>query len=209
MIKNIIFDLGGVLLDIYYDRTEAEFRSLGWENFSESYSQAKQGGLFDEFECGILSAERFFEQLMINAPEGITTEDLKIAWNAMLGEMPGYKMDFLEELGRKYRLVLFSNTNETHINTFTGILRSQSLLERFESVFEKIYYSSVLGDRKPNVSAFSKIINELNLRPEETLFIDDSPQHLIGAKNLGIKTIEAESNSDIRALIISFLDKAQ
>jgi HAD superfamily hydrolase (TIGR01549 family) len=186
-IKNIILDLGGVILDIDYRLTEKAFVDLGCANFNEIYSKAKQTSLFDDFEEGKIAEMVFFYKLQHLAGLDVSLNGLKNAWNAMLIELPQRNFELLKLLQNKYRVFLLSNTNETHIKKFTSIIEQSYGFENFENLFEKTYYSSEIGLRKPNRECFEYVLSESNLVPEETIFIDDSIQHVEGAIKAGIQ----------------------
>ncbi|HWY36939.1 MAG TPA: HAD family phosphatase [Bacteroidia bacterium] len=186
-VKNIIFDLGGVLLDIDYRLTEKAFIGLGCHNFDEIYSQARQSSLFDDFEEGKIDENAFFYKL--NALSGLNAsfKDVKDAWNAMLIGFPEKNYTLLQDLKNKYNLFLLSNTNQTHVNAFEKLIEKVCPMPEFEGAFNKVYYSNFIGLRKPNATPFLKILLENNLSAEETVFIDDSIQHVKGAAKTGIK----------------------
>jgi FMN phosphatase YigB (HAD superfamily) len=186
-IRNIIFDLGGVIINIDYQRTAKAFRKLGLNNFDEIYSQAKQEKLFDKLETGHLHEDHFREELIRNLPSGINHSDVDNAWNAMLLDFPLSRLEFIYELRNNYRIFLLSNTNIIHVNAFLMLADEQVGKTRFENAFEKIYYSCDIGLRKPDPSIFELVLQENNLRASETLFVDDSPQHIDGAKVAGIQ----------------------
>src|SRR5690606_20726982 len=111
------------------------------------------------------------------------------AWNMMLLDLPLRRLQILQQLQLHYNLFLLSNTNEIHEAAFNRILQSQTGFPGFGVFFDKIYYSHHTGLRKPQREAFELILNDHRLMPENTLFIDDSPQHVEAAKSLGIQTI--------------------
>lgn len=187
-IKNIIFDLGGVILGIDYQKTITEFEMLGIENFEEIYTQMKQDDLFDKLETGQINEKEFISSL--KAKTGLKVENQLIidAWNAMLLKIPKANIEYINEKSKYYRCFLLSNTNEIHYRKFWAQVSEEHGLKDFSDFMKAEYYSHLLKRRKPDVEAFQIILDENNLKPEETLFIDDSPQHLEGAKKLGIKT---------------------
>ncbi len=186
-VKNIILDFGGVLLDLNYMRTQQAFVDLGCKNFEQIYSQAQQTDLFNQFDKGEVSEKVFFEELKnLSGLKTITINDIKHAWNAMLINLPEENYTLLKELKNKYRVFLLSNTNETHITAFEKLIPETCPLPEFESMFEKIYYSCRINLRKPDVECFLYVLNDSNLNPAETIFIDDSIQHIEGAKKSGI-----------------------
>ena len=183
-VKNIIFDLGGVILNINYQKTIDEFVKLGVSNFESIFSQSKQSKISNQFEKGEILEVEFYESIKELSGVDFSFLQFKYAWNAMLLDLPQSRINLLKELKKEYRLFLFSNTNETHYNEFVTKVKDD-----FDSIFEKTYYSHQFGERKPEPEAFEKLLKENNLEPEETLFIDDSIQHINGAKSLEIQTI--------------------
>lgn len=190
-IKNIIFDLGGVLLNINYQLTIEAFKKLGIQNFDDVFSQFKQSNISDLFETGKISGEEFYME--VSKGHQLSRKDFDEAWNAMLLDFPKERFDLLKSLKSKYNLYLCSNTNETHYKAFINIVNQFS--EPFEGLFNEVYYSHKVGLRKPDTAIFEYIINENNLLPNETLFLDDSPQHLEGAEKVGLHTIWVNQKS--------------
>lgn len=184
-IKNIIFDLGGVLLNIDYNKTKHSFEALGIRNFDEIFTQYKQSDIADRFETGRASEEDFFKE--VTKGYNISTEDFEKAWNAMLLDFPRERFELLKQLGNSYRLFLCSNTNSIHLRSFRKEVNKFD--EDFDSLFEKTYYSHMVGLRKPGVEIFQLILDENDLKASETLFLDDTTIHLAGAQKVGIKTI--------------------
>jgi len=195
-IKHIIFDLGGVLLNIDYNLTEQAFIKLGITRFKEIYSQLTQSSLFDDLETGKISTEKFVSTLQQYSEINLTQEEIITAWNAMLIEMPIRRLQLLQQLRLHYDLILLSNTNEIHEAAFTKIIKEThgQLLPAF---FDKIYYSHRVGLRKPSTEIFERVLEENRFIAEHTLFIDDSPQHIEAAKTVGIKTILLEKGMSI------------
>jgi len=200
-IKNIIFDLGGVILNLDYSKTVNEFKKLGVLNFQELYSQKKQSIIFDDFEKGNIQSEKFISSINIAKNLKIKEFDFINAWNAMLLEIPIQRLEFIEGLKDDYKVFLLSNTNETHINKFEDDLIKEKMLDKFNNCFDKIYYSSRMGKRKPDENCFSQVLEENKLIPYQTLFIDDSIQHINGARQVGIQTFHLEKNKSIIDLV--------
>jgi FMN phosphatase YigB (HAD superfamily) len=187
LVKNIILDFGGVLLDIDYQLTEQAFIKLGCTNFREIYSQAAQTNLFNKFETGVISETVFFDELKkLSGIKNLSVDEIRDAWNAMLIGFPVENYLLLKELQKKYRVFLLSNTNETHITEFEKLLERVCPVSEFENLFEKVYYSCRMNLRKPDTACFLQVLNDNKLKLEETIFIDDSIQHIEGAKKVGI-----------------------
>ena len=200
-IKSIIFDLGGVILNLNYSKTEDEFKKIGVLNFKEFYSQKKQTLLFDDFEKGKIKPEEFISSFKESENLKIKEIDFINAWNAMLLEIPIEKLQFIDGLKKDYNMFLLSNTNEIHIKKFEDYLKKNNMLKQFYKCFDKIYYSSRMGKRKPEENCFNQVLEENGLIAENTLFIDDSIQHIEGAKKAGIKTFHLEKNKSILDLV--------
>jgi glucose-1-phosphatase len=186
-IKNIIFDLGGVIYDIDYHKTIDAFSNLGIDQAEVLYSQAKQTDLFDAYEIGAISSEVFIQKLKSKLNKDLEDRDIINAWNALLIGVPKYRLDFLLEVKSRFNTFLLSNTNDLHIQQIKKELQEagENGLEPF---FHEIFLSYKIGMRKPHKETFGEVVNRLNIDPSETLFIDDSPQHLIGAKATGLAT---------------------
>jgi glucose-1-phosphatase len=186
-IKNIIFDLGGVLLNINYHLTSQAFKELGIKNFDELYSQAKQSSLFVDFERGQISPDDFRSNLrsIIN----VQPFELDKAWNAMLLDFPEDRIKVLQKLSENYRLFLLSNTNEIHIKWYSDYLFKTFGFRDLSHLMEKEYYSYKVGLSKPDPSIFELVLKENDLAVSETLYIDDSIQHIEAAQKLGLDAI--------------------
>ena len=205
-IKNIIFDLGGVILNLNYQATTDAFEKLGVKNFENLYNQKEQTELFNNFEKGLISTEKFISQLQQAA--ALSKKQIINAWNAMLLDLPKERLEFILSLKSNYNTFLLSNTNEIHIECFENQLSKKNHLSLFNNCFDKIYYSCRMKDRKPNASCFNKVMNENNLSPKETLFIDDSIQHINTAKKMEINTYLMEQNKSIIDLFPDIIQQA-
>jgi putative hydrolase of the HAD superfamily len=200
MIRNIIFDLGGVILNLDPAATQQAFEALGMVDFKQQYSTIRQTGSFDKFDRGEISEQEFRDHLRGFLPAKHTDEAIDKAWNAMLLDLPKERLELLEALGKKYRLFLLSNTNEIHVTAFSAYLQQTFGFNDFSGYFERAYYSCRIGKRKPDAEAFQYVLDENGLKAEETFFIDDSPQHVEGAKKVGIKSYLLAPGQDICAV---------
>lgn len=201
-IDAIIFDLGGVVLNLDYNKTIDQFKLLGKENFEKLYTQSQQDKIFDQFETGKITAQEFRNYMKSFLSEQITDEQIDFAWNAMLLDLPSARIDLLLRLKKEYKIFLFSNTNEIHLDAFQKIIQHQyGDAHLLEKIFHQTYYSHLVGARKPNPEAFSKVIGDHNLISQRTLFIDDSIQHIEGASAMGI-TVRHLVNEDILDLFV-------
>jgi putative hydrolase of the HAD superfamily len=200
-IKNIIFDLGGVIINLDIPKTIAGFNKLSSRPFETIYTQLQQTPIFDDFDKGNISEEHFFAEIKELLEMPVSYEQLLSAWNAMLLDFPPGRLELLKQLKTKYRLFLLSNTNETHINEFEKQLQLNHGYKNLEPFFEKVYYSCRMGMRKPDREIFECVLKENHLKPGETLFIDDSPQHVEGALLTGINAHFLTKGKEVETLL--------
>ncbi|RBL93398.1 HAD family hydrolase [Chitinophaga flava] len=196
-IKNIIFDLGGVILNINYQRTYEAFTSLGVQNFNELYNQFKGSSLFNDLETGHITPEAFLSEMKKHVPEHVTPEQITTAWNAMLLDFPLQRLQLLQQLRQYYGLYLLSNTNAIHLETFNRILQESRGIPSLAVFFDKAYYSHLMGYRKPDRESYLMVLEENGLKAEETLFIDDTLPNIEGAKAVGLQTIHLQAPKTI------------
>jgi glucose-1-phosphatase len=193
--KNIIFDLGGVILDIDYNKTVEAFRGLGIENAETLYSKSSQLALFDELEKGNISEHDFYHGIRKLSAVELSDEQICAAWNSMLIGLPEINIQVLLALKNEYRLFLLSNTNSIHESGYREMITKKFGRFIFDDIFEKMYLSHRLHMRKPDTEIFLHVLSDSNLLPNETTFIDDSPQHIVGANKAGIKAFHLENKT--------------
>ncbi len=188
-IRNIIFDFGGVFIDVDYKRTEKAFVDAGISKFNELYSQQSASPLFEDLETGKLRNEDFYEQLRKTSGVDLGNDEITTCWNSILGNYWPEAIEKAKELKKKYRLFLFSNTNAIHYECFIKIYMEQFGRDDFDSLFEKAYYSHTSGIRKPYPEAYNWVLNDAGINAGETLFIDDTFANIEGAQKAGLQTI--------------------
>lgn len=185
----IIFDLGGVILNLDYNLTIEAFKHLGGERFDELYTQANQSHIIDDFEIGKATTEEFIRFMLDFLPAENQSQTIVDAWNKMLLDLPTSRIELLKHIGSQKRIFLFSNTNAIHYSEVLQILKTEfGNKNLFNELFEKAYFSHIAGVRKPNKEAFQLVLDENQLDPSKTLFIDDSIQHIEGAQKVGLQT---------------------
>ena len=204
----IIFDLGGVLLQLNYRATVHELSTLFEQDVAGLYAQAKQDAVFDAFERGEIDPSTFHQRLIGLLPER-SAEFLEqlaktnlaaavdTAWNKMLLNIPGENLELLSKLKGKLRVYLLSNTNQIHLERFLDDYAKEHLLQHgpWQDHFHATYYSHLLGQRKPEARIYQRVLAEQGLDPGRTLFIDDNHENLAGARAVGIKTIHHPTNA--------------
>lgn len=198
-IDAIIFDFGGVLINIDYQATINAFEKLGGNDFNTLYTQANQSHLFDRLETGEISPQHFINQLLELLPPSTPPKKVVHAWNTMILDIPLSAIELLDSLKNKYKLYLLSNTNQIHIDK--ALIELSKVTNRpLDDFFDKVYLSHEVKLRKPNTSIFEFVITDQNLEPEKTLFIDDSIQHIKGAEKVGLKTYHLSNQKDLYSL---------
>jgi putative hydrolase of the HAD superfamily len=196
-IRNIIFDLGGVVMDLDVERSKQAFGALGYDESAFHLQKDDGENIFVLLETGKITEAEFFSRLKKALPAEITTDTLREVWNRMIVDFREEKIRLLQELRPRYRTFLLSNTNSIHIEKCNGILQKKFGISGLEELFDKTYYSFTTGLRKPMPEIFGLVLQENGLKPEETLFIDDSEEHLAAAKKLGIVTRGMERNGEL------------
>lgn len=197
-IKNIIFDFGGVIFNIDYLLPIQAFKELGFSNFEELYAKAAQSNLFDQLETGQISKQEFIGGLKKLAPElSLTDQQIIEAWNSILLDIPRARIRLIHQLKSKnYKTVLLSNTNVFHVEEFEKVVDKTMGIKYYQSAFDEIYYSNVIGLRKPHPATFLQVCERANLDPNHTLFIDDSLQHVEGAVKAGLFAYHLDVNTE-------------
>ncbi len=186
--KNIIFDLGGVLLDIDFQKSIDAFKTLGIENFGDMFSQFKADELFEKLETGEISEADFYSAIKQRTALAITDEEITHAWNSLILHFRTESLAFLEKLSSNYKLYLLSNTNSIHLTCFKKLFIQETGKALLDAYFTKAWYSNEIGLRKPGTEVFEFVLQQENLKAAETLFIDDTLSNIEAAKKLGFKT---------------------
>ncbi|SHI94467.1 putative hydrolase of the HAD superfamily [Hymenobacter daecheongensis DSM 21074] len=187
-LPNLLFDFGGVLINIDYGLTVEAMRRHG---SPIAFTQAAQAELFDQLETGRLSPAEFRAGLRQHYGLTATDEELDAAWNAMLLDVPAERLALLADLrDQGYQTALLSNTNQIHIQEINRRLREQyGLRHGIADCLDRVFYSQEVGLRKPEAEIFGHALREMNWQAAETLFIEDSFQHIETARRLGLHTL--------------------
>ncbi|RYF89406.1 MAG: HAD family phosphatase [Chitinophagaceae bacterium] len=195
-IKNIIFDLGGVLLNIDLRKTQDAFTSLGAKNIEEIFRMGHVDSFFKSYETGAINDDEFVAAIQQKIGSEIAPPTLVDAWNALLLDFPPERISLLKDLKKKYRLFLFSNTSALHHVQFHKLYKEE-FGDSLDDLFEKAYYSHVAGLHKPDIAAYNLVLDENNLIADETVFIDDSLANVEGANKTGIQGLYLEPGKSI------------
>lgn len=196
-IKHIIFDLGGVILNLDHQLTSKAFGELGIADFPSLYNQFKGSRLFDDLETGKVTPEAFLQAMHQHVPAHVTDQQIIDAWNAMLLDFPLQRLQLLQQLQLHYDTYLLSNTNAIHLEKFNSILQESRGIPSLDTFFNKAYYSHLMGYRKPEKEAYQLILDNHGLNPAETVFIDDTLPNIEGARAVGLQTIHLQAPKTI------------
>ncbi|MBL7699769.1 MAG: HAD family phosphatase [Chitinophagaceae bacterium] len=200
-IKNIIFDLGGVILNIDFKKTYEAFHLIGLKDFWQYINQFHISDLFLKYEIGQIDDLEFIDNVAKLSDAPMSKDKIVQAWNALLLDFPKERIELLKKIKSKYRTFLLSNTNSLHLQEYNERLHNEQGVY-LEDLFEKTYYSHVIKMRKPHAEIFELVLNENNLKPSETLFIDDTYSNFEEAQRLGIQIHHLEPGTTIAGMEI-------
>lgn len=189
-IKNIVFDLGDVILNIDVPLASSSFGKLSGREQHEILTLFKEKELFRLFETGLVDEDAFRNMIreLLEFPDW-SEEIIDTAWNSLLLDIPPARIELIQELSRNYRLFLLSNTSSIHIKQVNKILHAATGIEKLDELFEKVYLSYEMGIMKPDPAIYLRVLEESDLVAEETLFLDDNADNITAASKLGIDTI--------------------
>ena len=199
-ISTIIFDLGGVLLNLDTKLSVKAFAALSGLTNKEIYAKFLEEDWSFAFEKGDIDAPTFRNEVRKSLKTNITDKQVDAAWNAMLLDIPLARLDLIGALRDRYQTFVLSNTNAIHIETFNKKVKEITKGGNIGDYFDKIYYSHELGMRKPDAEIFSHVIETNKLNPQETLFIDDMENNIIGAQSVGLRTIHLSNQNYLTEL---------
>lgn len=187
---NIIFDFGGIFVDIQYNDTIEELTKLSTEmDAAQFYSKKSQVSFFSDLETGKITQDEFIVLLKDHLKIDRNDTEIIKAWNAMLKEIRVERLVYLRELKKTKKVFMLSNINEIHEKYLDQYIKERPELAGFYDEFDKVYFSHNIGERKPNAKAYETVIKENDLDIKRTLFIDDSPQHVEGALKIGLDAV--------------------
>lgn len=196
-IKTIMFDMGGVLIDLNKQACINAYKALGYDNVEELIGSYSQEGAFLQLESGQISVEKFRELIRNEIKKPVTDKQIDDAFIAFLVDMPGYTLDMLLQLRKRFQVFMLSNTNSIIMNYVRkNIFNRQGLT--IDDYFDRLFLSYEMKVVKPNPLIFEKIIAESGINPVETLFLDDSKTNTEAAEKLGFKTFVVTQGEDFR-----------
>ncbi|MBD0256811.1 MAG: HAD family phosphatase [Cytophagales bacterium] len=188
-IRHLLFDLGGVIINLEVPRTHQALGRLAGRDAAEIARQSKETDLFSGYETGACTDDEFRRGLRSFLNATAPDDQLDAAWNAMLLDLPPARVELLRQLRGSYTLLLLSNTNDIHLREVNAILRQSTGVPVLEDLFDRTYYSQRIGLSKPGAASFRYVLDHAGIAAADTLFLDDSPENLRGAQQLGIHTV--------------------
>ncbi len=199
-IKNIIFDFGGVVLDIDPQQTANELSRLGFDDFDLLQKPEFVEGIMNKLERGIITPETFRQKIKDFLKLDACDQEIDDAWNALLLDIPKERINIIEQAKKSYGVFLLSNSNEIHYDVYVRDLQLRFGYREFDQLFDKAYFSFDLHLSKPNPEIFEFVLDQHKLVPEQTLFIDDTEEHIKAAQSLGIRTYHLVKPERLRDL---------
>lgn len=190
-IKNIIFDLGDVIINIDPPRSIEAFARRTGRQSDEVSADFLAHAFFARYERGELTEEQFFNWVKAVLPYPFDYTNFVDDWNVLLLDIPPRRLDLLKELRKNYRIFLLSNTNYTHIRAVNHLLKKEhNTPGGLDSLFDKVFLSYEMGVSKPNLAIYQKVINDRQLLPGETIFFDDNADNIAAARKVGIQAVQ-------------------
>lgn len=207
MIKNLIFDLGGVIITLAPDEALRRFKSLGLENAEEQMDAYTQMGIFGQLEEGKISAEAFREELSRQVGREVTYDECRHAWLGYVKEVPQRNLDALLRLRSEgYRIILLSNTNP-YMMSWVRSTEFDGHGHSIDYYMDACYLSYQLGVMKPDTEFFHRVLMTEKIMASETLFIDDGPRNVATASQMGIRTYCPQNGADWTTTIYKYINK--
>jgi putative hydrolase of the HAD superfamily len=203
MIKNIIFDLGGVLVKLDKNACIDSFKKLGFLEFGRILNEYVQEGVFLDFEKGLISDDDFRLFVRQNSDLNVSDNEINKAMADFLIEIPKAKLDTIIRLKRDYKVFLLSNTNPIAIDAVKRFFEIEG--RKMGDYFDQLFLSYEMKLAKPDVNIFTKVLEQADILAEESLFIDDAQSNIISASSLGYKTLLVTHESYLDKEISSLL----
>lgn len=204
-IKNIVFDLGGVLIELDHGQAVRRFEDIGVDDAEQLLDPYEQKGIFLEVENGTITAEEHYEKLRKHTGKDIPYEDIQHAWLGFIADTPQYKLDYLLKLREHYNVYLLSNTNPIIQEGWARTDQFTPAGRPIGSYFDKMYTSYEVGVTKPDRKIFDYMIADSGLIPSETLFVDDAKSNVEVGRSLGFQTYQPVNGEDWREAVDKIL----
>ncbi len=197
-IKNLILDMGGVILDVDYKKIFWEFVKYDCNDMQSFFTQQKQIPLVDDFEKGLITPAVFREEVRKLIGKNLEDRVLDDIWNSMVLGVRKEDVELIKVLRKKYdKVFLFSNTNEIHVEYVKAMFFEVMGYDVFETLFDKVYFSNEIHLRKPDEESFEFVVEDAGVEKEATMFIDDTEKNILEAERVGLKTYLLDNNQTL------------
>jgi len=193
--STLVFDFGGVIINL---KTEHDwlYQDLVPNFEQEPLLQLHLSGYFRDLEIGKIATTDFLSKMeAIATPENKTEQNVRQHWNAILQDIPKHRVELIKRLKENYRLILLSNTNAIHVQSFQQYMMQTFGTDILQDNFHTVYYSQEIGIRKPNKEIYEFVMEQHGITPEEIIFFDDKAENLIAPKKIGWTTVQVPYNS--------------
>ncbi len=199
-IKNIIFDFGGVIINLDME-TPLQLMSLHTKlNVNDVWKEIQNAKVIELYETGILDDDEFRNSIRNFLNSNIDNEIIDQIWNSLLLNIPPERIEILRKIRKNYNSFLLSNSNSIHYDYYLNQLKLRYGYSDFDELFDKAYFSFKIKKLKPSPEIFLHVIEEQNINPEETLFIDDSLINILAAQKIGLQTIHLTEKMNLNEL---------
>lgn len=195
-IQNLIFDFGGVIIDIDYEAVRNAFENIGMEDTRSFYQHDDHSKLVKDLETGLISEDAFRKIIIQKINNHVTPEMFDNAWNAIIKDVPAERVTLIDELSKHFRLYLLSNTNIIHYRKYMRDFEKKHG-KSLRDIFQKAYFSHEIKLRKPDKSIFTYVLNNAGISANKSLFIDDSENNIKAAEEVGLKTLYKPQHEEL------------
>lgn len=199
-INNIIFDFGGVIINIDTYRLVQMLVSKGIDNIDQVHAHLVNNEIYNKFETGHVTAQQFRDEIRSQLSVKQTDEEIDHDWNAIILNIPEERVSLLEKIRDNYKIFLLSNTNIIHFDFYNRYFADTFAYNRLADMFEKAYFSHQMGLRKPDPAIYKEVLSDSGILPEETLFIDDNKDNVEAANALGIQGFHLQDGMELVSL---------
>jgi FMN phosphatase YigB (HAD superfamily) len=205
-IKNIIFDFGNVLFDLNLPNIEKGMRAIFGGQFEAAGLLLQKNNIFKLYETGGISTEEFVDAIRMAAPPYPDPQAVIDVWNSIFIAMPKERFDMLQQLRQRYKVFMLSNINDLHAAWIDAYMEREHQIPDFQSkYFDGVYYSHLIRLRKPDADAYEYVLSDAEIKPEESIFVDDLPENIAAAEAVGIRGLWHEPGSNIIIRMEQFL----
>jgi HAD superfamily hydrolase (TIGR01509 family) len=187
--KNIIFDLGAVIINIDFQKTFESFSKIGNTDVLQVLKKFEDHRILHRYETGEVDDKGFRNLIREEFGNQLSDDQIDDAWNALLLDIPQERIDLILKLKNKYRLFILSNTNAIHIKGVNTILNKTTGIPNLDNIFEKVYYSHEVLLRKPDVAIYEYLLRDKDLKASETIFLDDNLDNIKASERVGITSL--------------------